>query len=147
MSYKIKKLEKSDLKEHLGSLIATYENLSAIWDMELVHAEKVFGEMQKQWSYIFVALNPENWIIGCGSLLIEQKIQKHGSSCGHIEDIVVRKWFEWQGIGSKIIKSIMAELENHNCYKVILDCEEGLADYYTRFGFEVDGVFMRKYLK
>jgi len=123
MTYQIKKLEKTDLKEHLWSLIATFENLSAIGDMNLKQAENIFDEMQKKGSIVFIALDPENGIIWSITLLIEQKFQRWWASCGHLEDVVVRKWFQWQWIGTALMKTIMQEVEKYNCYKIILDCE------------------------
>jgi len=144
--YKILKLTKDILSKNWDSLIETYKNLSSIWDVSTEFLLWIFDKMQTNACHVYIALDEKNGIVGCGTLHISQKFQKNWSSCAHIEDIVVREWFERKWIGSAIIRSLMDELKNHNCYKVILDCEEKYVSFYEQFDFEVVQVNMKKYL-
>jgi len=146
MTYEIFKFTKNYLEQYLDSLILTFDNMSAVWQMSLDEANVVFANMQKQWTISFVAIDDSVGIIWFISLLIEQKFQKWWACAAHLEDVVVRKWWEWLGIWSQLIEKLLEELDKYNCYKIILDCEENLTWYYEQFWFESDGIFMRKYL-
>lgn len=91
MAYSIRQLIRTDIAAYLPSLIATYENLSAIGDVSVSAMEAVFDRMAHQGSIIYIALTPVDGIVGCATLLVEQKMQKQGACAGHIEDVVVRK--------------------------------------------------------
>ena len=46
-------------------------------------------------------------IVGSTTLFIEQKFIHDGGLVGHIEDVVVRKDYEGQGIGMKLVISLI----------------------------------------
>ena len=82
-------------------------------------------------------------IIGSTTLLIEQKFIHEGGCVGHIEDVVVRKEFEGQGIGMKLVMSLLDIAKQRKCYKTILNCEDNLKPFYERIGFKQKSNEMR----
>lgn len=84
-------------------------------------------------------------IVGSGTIIIEPKIIRGGSSVGHIEDIVVKSTYR----GKKISQSILNELKkiavSKNCYKVILDCDSSVVPVYKSNGFDIKGFQMSFY--
>lgn len=84
--------------------------------------------------------------VGSGTVIIEPKILRGGKSVAHIEDIVVSS--EWRG--KKISHVILNKLKDisikSNCYKVILDCVEGVSGVYKSNGFQIKGLQMGQYL-
>jgi glucosamine-phosphate N-acetyltransferase len=75
----------------------------------------------------------------------EPKIIRNGKSVGHIEDIVVDEKCRSMGISKRIIEKLFSFANEHNCYKVILDCNPRLSDFYEKLGFEKHGIQMSKY--
>jgi glucosamine-phosphate N-acetyltransferase len=84
-------------------------------------------------------------ILGSGTIIIEPKIIRSGKSVGHIEDIVVHEKYRSLGISKRIMETLFAFANENNCYKVILDCNPRLCDFYEKLGFEKHGIQMSKY--
>lgn len=97
---------------------------------------------------MYVALDDDNKeIIGAGTLLIEPTFWRWGKNAAHIENIVTRKGYEWQGIGKAIMQSLIDYAKTQDCYKIIGDCDDELVWRYERFWFKKDGAFIRQYLE
>ncbi len=146
MDYQIKKLEKTDLKRHLETYIQTLQNLSKTPNISPQKANDIFDKIKNQWTIIYIAINETEWVIGSISLLLEKKFLRWGGVAGHIEDVVVRKWFEWHKIWSKLMEIAIKKAKEIWCYKIILDCDQKLEWYYQKFWFQTNWSFMRMYL-
>jgi len=83
-------------------------------------------------------------VITYGSIIIENKI--HGSISGHIEDIVVDKDFRGQNIGVKLINELVKIGEAKECYRITLFCKDHLVDFYSKNGFAVNNLAMKKFV-
>ncbi len=77
-------------------------------------------------------------------MVIENKIR--GEVAGHIEDIVVDKEVRGKMIGVLLIKELIEVARNKGCYRITLFCKEELINFYSRNGFKVNNVVMKKYL-
>ena len=84
---------------------------------------------------IHVAVDDKK-IVGSTTLFIEQKFIHDGGLVGHIEDVVVRKDYEGQGIGMKLVISLLDVAKQRKCYKTILNCEDSLKPFYEKIGFK-----------
>tara|TARA_Y100000389_G_C17367806_1_gene467307 strand:+ start:108 stop:530 length:423 start_codon:yes stop_codon:yes gene_type:complete len=85
-----------------------------------------------------------NKIVTYGSIIIENKI--HGSISGHIEDIVVDEDFRGQNIGVKLINELVKIGEVKECYRITLFCKDHLVDFYSKNGFAVNNLAMKKFV-
>ena len=85
---------------------------------------------------------PKIKLIGTGTIFFEPKMIHGGKSVGHIEDIVVDKNYRKEGIGKKIIRIL---IELNDPYKVILDCNDKLINFYQSCGFKKCGNQMAIY--
>jgi len=79
-----------------------------------------------------------------GSVVIENKIR--GEVAGHIEDIVVDKNVRKKMIGIYLINELIEICKKENCYRITLFCNEKLVNFYSRHGFKVNNVMMKKFL-
>ena len=82
-------------------------------------------------------------ITGCVTLLIEQKLIHSGKCVAHIEDLVVDNNYKNKKIGSILINYCVEIANNNNCYKIILDCNENLFEFYKKLNFKKQGICMR----
>ena len=82
-------------------------------------------------------------IVGSTTLFIEQKFIHDGGFVGHIEDVVVKKEFEGQEIGMKLVLSLLDVANEKKCYKTILNCEDELIPFYEKIGFKQKSNEMR----
>ena len=83
-------------------------------------------------------------IVAYGSVVVENKVR--GEIAGHIEDIVVDSEVRGKMIGVSLIKELIKVAKNKGCYRITLFCKETLVNFYSRNGFEVNNVVMKKYL-
>uniref|UniRef100_A0A6C0DCJ0 N-acetyltransferase domain-containing protein n=1 Tax=viral metagenome TaxID=1070528 RepID=A0A6C0DCJ0_9ZZZZ len=96
-------------------------------------------------AYYFDIEKQELIIVGSGTIIYEPKIIHGGKSCGHIEDIVVHKNYRQHGIAKNIIEILVDNGKKHNCYKIILDCNHELEEFYKKIGFDIKGLQMANY--
>ena len=83
-------------------------------------------------------------IVAYGSVVIENKIR--GEVAGHIEEIVVDKNVGEKMIGTYLVKELIEICKKENCYRITLFCNEKLVNFYSRNGFKVNNVMMKKFL-
>ena len=73
--------------------------------------------------------------VGMISIFIEQKIIHDGKCVGHIEDLVVDKDFRGKNIAKELLSFAIKYSEFHNCYKVLLNCNDELVEFYKKNNF------------
>jgi len=145
MEYIVKELMKKDL-EYLDSFFVTLSNLTDAPKQTREKTENLLMGINEQWSKIFIAITTEGEIIWALTLMIKQKMIRWWARAGHIEDVVTREGYEWNGIGKALMNTAIEEAKNCGCYKIILDCDNELTTRYEKFWFKNDGAFMRMYL-
>ena len=134
-----RKIKKSDLNDvfvllnQLKKIDISHLNLDHSWDKFI----------QNNSSNSIVGII-DNKIIAYGSIIIENKIR--GEVAGHIEDIVVDTEVRGKMIGVKLINELIEIGKKNNCYRITLFCKENLINFYSRSGFKVNSVSMKRYL-
>ncbi len=146
MSFVINELTQDILKSHGYGFFATLRNLTQAEDISLERSQEILKQMNAQWTHIFVAMHEDGNIVGSTSIMIEQKFIRSGALAAHVEDVVTREWYQWQGIASALMNHVVQVAKDKKCYKIILDCDENLVGYYEKFWFEKKGTFMNQYL-
>lgn len=134
-----RKIKKSDLDDvfvllnQLKKIDISHLNLDHSWDKFI----------QNNSSNSIVGMI-DNKIIAYGSIIIENKIR--GEVAGHIEDIVVDTEVRGKMIGVKLINELIEIGKKNNCYRITLFCKENLINFYSRSGFNVNSISMKRYL-
>lgn len=140
MTYRIKKLNsETDKIEQLPQLLDQLSRCVLKKGAVKVLLEK----MRKGKSVLFVAVNQNDDIVGASTLLVEQKLIHNGGRVGHVEDVVVNLEHRGDGIAQSLMKEMVKEAKQQDCYKVILDCDVNLIGHYEKSGFQPVGVCMR----
>lgn len=88
-----------------------------------------------------------NKIVATGSLVVELKFIHGLSSVGHVEDVVVDKSKQRQGLGKMIVNELVNLSKQNSCYKTILDCSENNMYFYLKCQFVKKDVHMVMYQK
>lgn len=136
----IKRLTLENITE---DFLDTLRNLTDLGGLTLNRAKEILQKINQNPCYNIYVLEENNKIVGCTTLLIEQKFIHNAGLVGHIEDVATRKGYEGKGIGSKLIKHAINEAKLAGCYKIILDCSEHNTSFYEKFGFKKHEVCMR----
>ena len=136
----IRKIIESDLK---NGFLESLDNLRQTSNLEQNSVRNILKKILENENHIIHVAELNGKIVGSTTLLIEQKFIHEGGFVGHIEDVVVNKEFEGQGIGMKLVLSLLDVAKEKKCYKTILNCEDKLIPFYEKIGFKQKSTEMR----
>ena len=136
----IRKIIESDLE---NGFLESLDNLRQASNLEYNSAKSILKGILENENHIVHVAELDGKIVGSTTLLIEQKFIHEGGFVGHIEDVVVKKEFEGQGIGMKLVLSLLDIAKERKCYKTILNCENKLIPFYEKIGFKQKSNEMR----
>jgi len=136
----IREIEEDDLK---NGFLETLDFLRNTGDLDKNKANEILKKIKQNPDHIIYVAIDNKKIVGSTTLLIEQKFIHDGGLVGHIEDVVVRKDYEGNGIGIKLVTSLLERAKEKNCYKTILDCKDDVKQFYERIGFKRESNGMR----
>ena len=127
----IRKLEKTDYNDYLN-LIQKFRPITNSISKDKFEEiyDKIFSN-----NLIFVAII-NNTLVGSITCLIEQKFIHNLAIYLHIEDFIVCPEYRGKGIGKALLKYVKDYSKNHNVYKIILDCDKALHDFYEKNQFK-----------
>lgn len=112
--------------------------------------KKIFNnmyEMNKIAPQYFIVVweDINSWkIVVAWSVIIEKKFIHDGKSVWHIEDIVVSSKYRGLWLWENMI-SILKDISDKNCYKVILDCDKKNLWFYNKCWFSEKSLWMAVY--
>jgi len=136
----IREIIESDLK---NGFLESLDNLRQASNLEQNSASNILKKIFENENHIIHVAEFDGKIVGSATLLIEQKFIHEGGIVGHIEDVVVKKELEGQGIGMKLVLSLLDVAKERKCYKTILNCENALISFYEKIGFKQKSNEMR----
>ena len=136
----IRKIIESDLE---NGFLESLDNLREASNLEHNSAKSILEGILENENHIVHVAELDGKIVGSTTLLIEQKFIHEGGFVGHIEDVVVKKEFEGQEIGMKLVLSLLDVANEKKCYKTILNCEDTLIPFYEKIGFKQKSNEMR----
>jgi len=136
----IRKIIESDLE---NGFLESLDNLRQTSNLEQSSVRDILKKILENEDHIIHVAELNGKIVGSTTLLIEQKFIHEGGFVGHIEDVVVNKEFEGQGIGMKLVLSLLDVAKERKCYKTILNCEDKLIPFYEKIGFKQKSTEMR----
>ena len=136
----IREIKENDLE---NGFLETLDFLRKASDLDKNKAKEILEKIKQNSNQIIQVAIDDKKIVGCITLLIEQKFIHDGGFVGHIEDVVVRKDYEGKGIGMKLVTSMLEYAKRKNCYKTILDCKDDVKQFYERIGFKHESNGMR----
>lgn len=134
--YNIKLLDQNDNLEDYLELI----NQLSPTNLNKFELKKILENNKN----IFI-LKDSNKIIGSITLLLEQKIIHDGKFVLHIEDLVIDKNYRGKKLASKLLDFAKSYAKIKNCYKIILDCDEKLENFYTKNNYLKKNIQMALY--
>ena len=95
---------------------------------------------------IIYVLENNNNLCAAGTILFEKKFIHNFSIYAHIEDIIVKKECQGKGLGKLLLENLIKICKKEKVYKILLDCETNLINFYEKCGFIDKGHQMVIYL-
>jgi glucosamine-phosphate N-acetyltransferase len=140
----LRRLEQGDFyKNYLGLL----KNLTVVYEESISYAyfcQFVNNLHHNHLIYVLEDTERET-IIASGTLLIEPKLIHGGGKVAHIEDIVVHMNYRHQKHGTTVVQHLLAQAQQAQCYKAILDCTPSVAAFYQQCHLTTNGTQMSLY--
>ncbi|MAU25396.1 MAG: hypothetical protein CMC34_01255 [Flavobacteriaceae bacterium] len=130
-------------EEDINDIFILLNQLKKI-DLENIDRKKAWNDFKFNTSSNSIVGIYNNRIVAYGSVVIENKIR--GEVAGHIEDIVVDSEVRGKMVGVSLIKELIEISRKKGCYRITLFCNKKLINFYSRNGFKVNNVVMKKYL-
>lgn len=130
-------------EEDINDVFILLNQLKKI-DLENIDRKKAWNDFNSNTSSNSIVGIYNNKIVAYGSVVIENKIR--GEVAGHIEDIVVDSEVRGKMVGVSLIKELIEISRKKGCYRITLFCNEKLVNFYSRNGFKVNNIIMKKYL-
>ena len=130
-------------EEDINDVFILLNQLKKI-DLENIDRKKAWNDFNSNTSSNSIVGSYNNRIVAYGSVVIENKIR--GEVAGHIEDIVVDSEVRGKMVGVSLIKELIEISRKKGCYRITLFCNKKLINFYSRNGFKVNNVVMKKYL-
>jgi len=138
---KFRPVEKKDFAE-----VCILLNQLKEQEVNLEESEMIWEDFLKNTSNnSIVGVDEDDFVVAYGSCVIENKIR--GEVAGHIEDIVVDNKMRGKNVGVDLINELVKSAKKRGCYRITLFCKEELINFYSKNGFKVNNVVMKKYLK
>ena len=131
MSVTLRKLQIGDYDK---GFISTLGQLSSVIGTNKENFEKRFLQNEKNPNHRTFVGEKDGKIVCTATLLIENKYVRGCKNCGHIEDVVVDQSIRGTGIGKRLIKLLIDNAKESDCYKVILDCDDQNIRFYESCG-------------
>jgi len=94
-----------------------------------------------------IVLELESKLIATGTLLIEEKLTYGGCKMGHIENILVDETYRGKGYGELLVKELLDKAKNIMCYRVDLNCNVELENFYRKNNFNASSISMSIFFK
>jgi glucosamine-phosphate N-acetyltransferase len=144
MSFTIREIEENDFDKGFFETLSNLSTLGGINTNEVLKKE-IIKEIITNKDYVIIISEDikSREVIGTATLFIEQKFIHNGGKVGHIEDVTTRKGYEGNGVGREIIKKLITISQERGCYKIILDCDEKVSEFYEKIGFKKKAIMMR----
>ena len=133
MDFKISKMSIEDLKSIKNILDSDFDNF---WSFDVLEEE-----LECKNSYVIVAKNSENNIVGFAGLkvILDE---------ADIMNIVVKKTFRHNGIGSILLENLISYSKNLNLKNITLEVNENnlsAIHLYDKFSFDKLGIRKKYY--
>ena len=123
------------------------ESLSNLHDPKLTSEAASLVWLNMTPNILIYVAEDDGKIVGCATLLVEEKFLHGGCKAAHVEDVATHKDHQSKGIGSLLQKHLIEEAKRLDCYKILLDCKESLIPFYEKFGYKESDKHMRLNLK
>ena len=93
---------------------------------------------------VYVVTDNEK-VIATITLITDMKLFHNNQNALHVEDLMVHPEYRKRGVGSYLMLQAKVYAQNHNCYKIILNCNESVRGFYERSGFYSKNIEMSLY--
>lgn len=142
MNFECREIERNDLERGFPEILS---QLTELGPTERKY--ELFDEMMKAGTYKIFVIVCEDFpdIVGCATVVLEQKFIHGGGKVAHIEDVVVHEKYRKHGLGGRLVMRCLEEAQNHGCYKAILSCADKNIQFYEKQGFKSKSTQMAKY--
>ena len=139
----IRLLEPNDFHKNFLEILNCFGKPKS--DLKADNFKKLYHEVVSKNTTVCVA-EEDGRILGCGTVIIENKFHNGGCKCAHIEDIAVLPSERKKNIGSSILNFLKKIAIKNNCFKITLATSSDNISFYKKNGFIERGLTFELFL-
>lgn len=128
----VRELRADDLRNGFPETLDALRPTSGI---DPAAAAAVFERVRRSPDTVVAVAEQDGRIVGTGTLYLLRKFLYGGSTVGHVEDVAVAAGRQRSGVGSAVLRYLLARAQQAGCYKTVLYCEDHATPFYRRLGF------------
>ncbi|XP_040567323.1 probable glucosamine 6-phosphate N-acetyltransferase [Lepeophtheirus salmonis] len=132
---KIRALQSGDDERGFLSLLKQLTTVGDISREKFVDAFESMRSKNGTYYVIVIEDTTKEEIIGCATLLIEQKFIRNCAKKGCVEDVVVNSSYRGKQLGKLIVITLNLLAKELGCYKVSLNCTDKMVKFYEGVGY------------
>ena len=136
----IRELQERDL---WNGFLESLDSLRHATGLERDAARMIFEKISSNPSHTVLVAQLGDKIVGCATILVEQKFIHGGKKAAHIEDVAVSAKHQRTQIGTKIIAHALDYAKAQGCYKTVLYCSNDVMPFYEKLGFKPNANSLR----
>ncbi|MEX0656937.1 MAG: GNAT family N-acetyltransferase [Nitrosopumilaceae archaeon] len=136
----IRELQENDL---FNGFLESLDSLRKASNLSTHKAKQIYTKIKSNPNHVIFVAVLDGKVVGSTTMIIEPKFIHGGGYVGHIEDVVVAKEHQGEGIGEKLVRVLLEYAKKNNCYKTILDCKDDVKPFYEKIGFKKEANCMR----
>lgn len=129
---RIRELRADDLR---NGFLETLDALRPTSGIDPAAAAAVFERLERSPDAVVAVAERDGRIVGTGTLYLLRKFLYGGSTAGHVEDVAVAAGRQRSGVGSAVIRYLLARAQQAGCYKTVLYCDDEVMAFYRKLGF------------
>ena len=134
----IRKFEEKDIE---NGFLEAQASLAETCDSK--RAREIWVKIQNNPNQTIFVAERNHSIIGCHTVILEQKMIHDGGIVAHLEDLAVIEKFRREGVGKMLFLNSLDFARKSGCYKALHDCKKELIPYYEKFGMRIHENSMR----
>lgn len=120
-----------------------YSRLTECNQLEESEFEKWFHELIHNPLIVLFGVTKSNQgtsqrmtLVATACLYIQPRYYRNCAKSATIEDLVIDEQFQGQGVGSRLVSTILEYTNEMKFYKVTLQCTDDKTHFYEKFGFK-----------
>jgi glucosamine-phosphate N-acetyltransferase len=129
------------LQDYERGFLQLLGELTSVGDISLEAWEARFYDMKRCKDTYYITVIEDTLlkkVIGAATLVVENKFIHECGRVGRVEDVVVSNEYRGKQLGKLAVGMLQPLAKKLGCYKVTLNCTDGMMKYYTGLGYTAE---------
>jgi glucosamine-phosphate N-acetyltransferase len=131
----IRPVEIGDYKKNFIQLLGQHFEINVCEINENKFTEYINSKINDSYKIYVMEDMKYNKVIGSVTLIYETKVIHNFGKVAHLEDLIIHEKYRNKNLGNIMINFCKENAIKNKCYKILLDCDNNLLNYYQKNNF------------